>query len=145
MYNRSFWKDHIVDSDTGEVLQQGTLQDAEHFNNMEEGIFAANEQASANSEMLAKHQREVESLEGEMITVTLTNTQGYPFNNSKKTIALSHKKSSTTYKIQAEVESYSGGGVGDIQISEKLLNGFKVEYTGAAKSVTLKLFVSGGE
>ena len=89
MYNRTYWKDHIVDEETDEVLQQGTLQDAEHFNNMEEGIFAAHELAAHNAEALGKQQRAVESLDGEIIQVTLTNTQAYPFNNSQKTVSLS--------------------------------------------------------
>lgn len=145
MYNRTYWKDHIVDEETDEVLQQGTLQDAEHFNNMEEGIFAAHEMAANNAEALGKQKRAVESLEGEIIQVTLTNTLGYPFNNSQKTVSLSHKKTTTNYKVVPEVVSYAGGGVGDIEITEKLLNGFKVAYTGGASTVVLNLFISGGE
>lgn len=145
MYNRTYWKDHIVDEETDEVLQQGTLQDAEHFNNMEEGIFAANELAAANAEALGKQQRAVESLDGEIIQVTLTNSLSYPFNNSQKTVSLSHRKTTTAYKVVPEVVSYEGGGVGDIEITEKLLNGFKVAYTGGASKVVLNLFISGGE
>lgn len=39
-YVKQNWVDHIVADDTGEVLQQGTLLDAAHFNHMEEGIAA---------------------------------------------------------------------------------------------------------
>lgn len=39
-YVKQTWVDHIVADDTGEVLQQGTLLDAAHFNHMEEGIAA---------------------------------------------------------------------------------------------------------
>lgn len=38
----------------------------------------------------------------------------------------------------------SGGAVGDIEFTDKLLNGFKVAYTGSAKSVTMDLYVRGG-
>ena len=36
-YDRSYWKDHVTDQ-SGEVIQQGTLLDQQHFNNMELGI-----------------------------------------------------------------------------------------------------------
>ena len=36
------------------------------------------------------------------------------------------------------------GNVGEVEISDKQLNGFKVAFTGSAKSVTLKLFIKGG-
>lgn len=145
MYNREFWKDHIVEEDTGEVLQPGTLQDAEHFNNMESGIVEGNETAAFIAEQLSKAMRRIESAQGEVVRVTLTNTQAYPFNNSKKSVSLSHYKTNTNYLVQPEVVSYEGGGVGDIEITDKLLNGFKIEYTGAAKTVVLDLHISGGE
>jgi hypothetical protein len=37
-----------------------------------------------------------------------------------------------------------GGEVGDIVFSDKMLNGFKVAYTGSATSVRLKIYVQGG-
>ena len=46
--------------------------------------------------------------------------------------------------VTAEVQEEKGGFAGDIIVSEKLLNGFKVEYTGSAKTVTLKIYVKGG-
>lgn len=42
-YIKQTWVDHIVADDTGEVLQQGTILDAAHFNHMEEGIMAISE------------------------------------------------------------------------------------------------------
>ena len=41
MYHRTHWLDHVTDQ-TGAVIQQGTLQDQAHFNNMEEGVADAN-------------------------------------------------------------------------------------------------------
>ena len=35
-YDRSYWKDHVTDQ-SGEVIQQGTLLDQQHFNNI--GIY----------------------------------------------------------------------------------------------------------
>lgn len=38
MYNRTKWLDRVVDAETGEVIQEGTNQNAGNFNNMEDGI-----------------------------------------------------------------------------------------------------------
>ncbi len=64
MYNRTFWKDHVTEFDNrfreqnnadgtishipveGEVIQQGTPQNAVNFNRIETGIFAAIEIAA---------------------------------------------------------------------------------------------------
>lgn len=49
-YDRSYWKDHVTDQ-SGEVIQQGTLLDQQHFNNMELGIgkiFSDAEQTQQN-------------------------------------------------------------------------------------------------
>ncbi len=81
---------------------------------------------------------------GDIITTQLTNSQQYPFNNSIKTISLPYAKNNLNYTVQMEVVSYSGGFVGDISITEKMLNGFKIATTGSATSVNLKLYVKGG-
>lgn len=57
MYNRTIWKDHVVEHENryietqnpdgsiehvkapGQTLQEGTNQDALHFNNLEEGLL----------------------------------------------------------------------------------------------------------
>lgn len=57
MYNRTVWKDHVVEHENryietqnpdgsiehvkapGQTLQEGTNQDAQHFNNLEEGLL----------------------------------------------------------------------------------------------------------
>lgn len=41
MYKNTNWLDHIVDTDSGEVIQEGTEQSAANFNNMEHGIIDA--------------------------------------------------------------------------------------------------------
>ncbi len=154
----------------GEIIQQGTPQSATNFNHMEDGISNAGELAAllvteilhqrqkteeetvSNTEELAAllateaiHQRQaVADLMGETVIVQLTNDHQYPFNNSMKTIALKTPRNHLNYTVTAEVMEYDGGCIGDIEISEKLVNGFKVEYTGSAKSVTVKLFVKGG-
>ena len=124
MYNQTHWLDKVVDPDTGEVIQQGTPQSAGNFNNMENGID--------NEAAVEEH------------TVTLTNNQKYPFNNSKTTIDLTKVRTDKTYVVDVEITAHSGGEVGDIKITDKLLNGFKVEFDGSATSVTVTLRIKGG-
>lgn len=37
-YEKTDWVDHVVDSDTGEIIQQGTRFTARRMNNIESGI-----------------------------------------------------------------------------------------------------------
>lgn len=156
------WKDHIItdpdivhltplgDDDyrvtkPGVIEQQGTPQNATNFNDMDlasiEGILMAN----FNTTMIRMLKDKVDGLAGELIQVTLTNSQKYPFNNSKKTVSLGTIRNTKDYTVITEFISKGGaGGVGDIIISDKMLNGFKIEYTGAAPSVTINCFVQGG-
>lgn len=48
------------------------------------------------------------------------------------------------YIVETEIVDYTGGFPGDIVITDKLLNGFKMAHTGSAKSVTVKIYVKGG-
>lgn len=83
---------------------------------------------------------------GFFVTVDLTNSQTYPFNNSKKTVTFPAEliRNSKEYSVTPEIVS-SDGFVKDIEITDKLLNGFKVAYTGSATKATLKLYVKGGK
>lgn len=162
MYEVKQWQDHVTQYENrytetrnddgsithtpieGEVLQQGTPQNAANFNHIESGISNATELAAILNILSIQNRRAIEDLQGEEITVTLTNSQQYPFNNSKKTISLSKERNHLGYNVTTEITNVSGGFVGEVLFSEKLLNGFKVEYTGSAKSVTLKVYVKGG-
>lgn len=145
MYNQTHWLDKVVDPDTQEVIQPGTPQSAGNFNNMENGIQDASvalaQMMIANKEL--EHQLDNEAAVEEH-TITLTNTQAYPFNNSKTTVNLTKVRANKTYIVDVEITAHSGGEVGDIKITDKLLNGFKVEFDGSAKSVTVVLRIKGG-
>lgn len=163
MYSVLVWKDHSVTpgrtytitqnndgtitlTPAGKVIQRGTNMSAVNFNNMEEGVLAANISAAEAFRMIKLLQDKAEALEGVILYADLKNTQAYPFNNSKTTVAFGTEDTRTTkdYTLTAEVEEYTGGEVGDIVFSDKMLNGFKVEYTGSATSVRLKIYVQGG-
>lgn len=50
MYEKTDWVDHIVDSTTGTVIQQGTRFTAQRMNNIEEGIEAVHELIESTNE-----------------------------------------------------------------------------------------------
>jgi hypothetical protein len=162
MYEPKLWQDHVTQYENrytesknddgtithtpveGEVIQQGTPQNGTNFTNMETGISDATELAALLAIATIHQQQATADLAGEAIEVTLTNSQQYPFNNSAKTVSLVTERNHMDYTVEAEVVEYSGGFPGDIVVSDKLLNGFKIAYTGSAQSVKLKIYVKGG-
>lgn len=162
MYKPKLWQDHVTEFENrytesrnddgtithtpveGEVIQQGTPQNAQNFNHMEDGISNAGELAALMAVEAIHQQQETRDIAGETMEVTMTNTLEYPFNNSVKTVSLPQTRNHVDYTVAAEVVEYSGGFPGEIVISAKLINGFKVAFTGSAKSVTVKLYVKGG-
>jgi len=79
MYQKNLWQDHVVEYPNrfketglgnglveevpapGEIIQQGTPQSARNFNNMEDGIFHANEMADFLVLLILKNQRGLET------------------------------------------------------------------------------------
>lgn len=88
-------------------------------------------------------QQSVESVDGEELEVTLTNTKDFYFNNSVKTVALANMRSTLDYRVITEVQG-NPVNVGDVVVYDKQVNGFKIAFTGSAKSVTVRCFVQGG-
>lgn len=140
MYNQTKWLDKVVDSDSGEIIQEGTNQSAGNFNNMENGIQDAS--VAAAMLLIAAGQINAE-LAVEEKTITLTNTQSYPFNNSQKTVSLSITRTTTAYTVDVEISDHDGD-VGNVIISDKLLNGFKARFDGSATNATVILRIKGG-
>lgn len=124
-------------------IQDGTPQDEQHFNNMETGINGANLLGEFLAEVTTKQQKRLDDIGGEVISITLTNTQDFYVNNSVKTIVLSTKRDTLDYIVDAEIEGDSLNA-GDIVVYDKQVNGFKVKFTGSSKTVNLKLYVHGG-
>ena len=155
------WKDHVTqfsnrykeinnadgtithEAVEGEVIQEGTPQNAKNFNDMEQRILAAGEVAGLAMLKVGAVESKVEGLAGEIIETTLTNSKEYPFNNSKKTLALKTPRGNLDYTVFVESSTEDAGGIGEIKITDKQLNGFKIEFTGAAKEVSVKCTVQG--
>lgn len=138
---------YTLEKSPGTVEEAGTAQNADHFNNMDAGIF----EALMIAEEALRHgllmQRDIDGLDAEIQEVTVTNTDAYPFNNSVYTVQLDKLRNKTSYTVTYEVVSVTGAAgcaAGDIVVYDKLANGFKVHFTGSATSVTLKLYVRGG-
>lgn len=141
-YNRTIWKDHVVDGQ-GVVIQQGTMQSASNFNNLEEGVFGNDAVGAVLAQQVRQHQRTLSDLEGETGQTTLTNSLEYPFSNSSKTVSLTKARDTLNYRVDVELVS-AVGTVGDVEVYDKQLNGFKIRHTGSATSVTVKYYVQGG-
>lgn len=147
-----------VEKAQGEIIQQGTAQSATNFNNEENGIqdatiaaqilgFGNLHQQRQNDEHMGRIDAAFDAeILGETKTVTLTNTAAYPFNSTVDnpvTVALANTRKNLYYTVEATVADHSGE-VGEIHITDKALNGFKVSFDGSGKSVTLTLRVKGG-
>lgn len=167
MYDWTKWLDHVTDPSnrytlvdngdgtftiarTGTVMQQGTPQDQVRFNNIENGIVDAHLAVDlllnyAKQRDWAHTDKETElSSEtiGEVGTVTLTNSEKFPFNNSQVSVSLSMPRKTLNYIVVVEEPAISN--VGEILITDKLVNGFKIAFTGSAASAIVKYKVMGG-
>lgn len=147
MYNQTEWKDHVVDGQ-GTVIQQGTNLSAQHFNNIEDGIQDAHVAEQIKLQHTLQKDRELDAVKGEIEaeygTKTLTNTDSYPFNNSASTVALAVTRDTINYTVEAIITAYSGGLPGNIHVTDKAINGFKLSFDGSATSVTVRYIVKGG-
>ena len=172
MYKQTEWKDHVTEfSDRfretnnpdgtvthtpieGEVLQQGTPQNQTNFNNIENGVQDAHIAAAiigwANLQQQRKNDAHIAAIEaettGELQTITLKNSASAPFNTSSDTpttVALKTVRKNLFYSVEAEILEHSGI-VGEIVISDKAMNGFKIAYTGSGSSVKLAVRIKGG-
>ena len=164
-YNRKQWLDHVVEfpnriSQTslgnglynevpapGEIIQQGTPQNAANFNNNEEGTVAANTFADYLMITALQLQRGLNKSIGESGVIILKNTQKYPFNNSASisgnTVALKTPSNTTDYTVTIEIQNETSGAAGDVRISNKLKNGFLLSYNGSASEVAVRYNVTG--
>lgn len=88
-------------------------------------------------------QNEAEALICEEGSKTLTNSRKFPFNNSQETVALAKTQRNTKYVVIAEVTTVAGN-IGDVIVSDKQVNGFKLAFTGGASAATIKYLVIGG-
>ena len=141
MYSRTFWLNHVEDQH-GQVIQQGTLLDQDHFNNVEVGI--SDSYLAQQISRFKQLQEDYDTL-SEVKSVSLAmNALPWPFNNKENTVALSQLREHTDYSVEVEVVSYSGGRLGNIQVKDRALNGFKLLHDGSATTVNVIVRITGG-
>lgn len=118
-------------------FQDGQVLNAAHLNHMEDALYQHDENLTELLAFMSAH--------GTVQTgsVTLTNTQEFPFNNSHRAVALATAQENTDYIVVVEVEDFTGN-VGEIAVTDKMINGFALEYNGSAPSVDVNYFVIGG-
>lgn len=75
--------------------------------------------------------------------VALTNTKTYPFNDSATTVAFQNECIDRNYFVITDVLN-SDGEIGDVEIFDRAVNGFKIAYTGSAKNAELGYLVIEG-
>lgn len=110
----------------------------------QDNIYDGYDQASAGYALDARKGVDIAGLMVmEKGTVTLTNSKEFPFNNSVRSVSLTKERASTDYIVTTEVKAFTGN-VGEIEISDKLVNGFKISHAGSASSVTVEYMVTGG-
>lgn len=166
MYAPTKWEDHVSTlpgivkllvydeaknfyriSEAGEVMVPGTPQDQTNFNNMEDGILDAHIATSLLLNYARQTAWRTDALETatvqEVGTVSLTNSQHFPFNNSQKSVALENRRDNTNYVVV--ITAVTGtGNIGEIEVTDRLVNGFKIRHTGSANAVTVTYAVIGG-
>jgi hypothetical protein len=142
LYDITNWQDEVKDQN-GSIIQQGTPLSARNMNNIEAGLYEANVLASMLAQQSLQQKRILSDIEGEIREITLTNSETFPFNNSIQTIALQKQRDTLNYRVITEVVS-ADGEIGDVIVTDKQLNGFKIAFTGSAKNVTIKYYVQGG-
>ena len=165
IFNPINWKDRIVErprtytevinqdgsrTDTpapGEIQEAGTQISATNLNQMDHGI----QDAKVGAELILNALRQIgwrtDALEKATVqetgTKTLTNTKNFPFNDSKASVALTNTRENKNYVVVI-VEATGSGNIGEIEVSDRLTNGFKLAFTGSSKNVTVKYAVIGG-
>ena len=70
--------------------------------------------------------------------LTLTCTDQYPFNNSETLVTLAKEAKDTNYHV---LFAYDNTQVDSVEVYGKLINAFKVKYTGPATSVNIRYYV----
>ncbi len=129
----------------------GAYAPADEFYELQANVEALQEQADDNS--LAEQitiQRLMHLMDQlpEVGTVTLTNSRAFPLFSSSvispTTVSLENMRADTDYVVNTQIVEYEGGQPGIVEITDRMVNGFKIACTGSATSVTIAYEVVGG-
>ena len=134
----------VIITPSGTIMQQGTPQDQTRFNNIEAGIVDAHSAVDLLLNFARQQgwtQDDILAWIGKVNTVyigtkTLTNAQEFPFHDAAQSVSIGATLDNAYYEVQTKVTAFTGN-VGEIEVSDKLTNGFKLSCTGSASSVTV--------
>jgi len=131
----------------GEVIEEGTPMSATNFGKMDGGIL---QNAIVHAMMLNAFRQlgwRTEDLEKATVqetgSKTLTNTGKFLNNNSQVSAALQNVRDNLNYVVVI-ISVEGSGNIGEIEIKDRQVNGFKIGFTGSAKSATVTYAVIGG-
>ena len=93
---------------------------------------------------LLQSERLLNDLNGISGNITLNNSRSYPFNNSVVTVPIAKTRNNLQYSVDVDVLTETGGFAGDVIVYDKQLNGFKLKFTGSARSVNVRYKLTGG-
>lgn len=130
------------------VLDKGTKSQRTYTINLcqeESGVYRISDMTLAGAIMQFKAVQDGYNYADEMHTATLAQTGSkWPFNNTPTTIALAQLRESTNYGVEVTVLAYSGGRLGNIRVTDRARNGFKLVHDGSATTVKVQIRVTGG-
>lgn len=119
-------------------FQDGQILTGAAMDDIDEAIYGLDANDTLQDTKLGK------LLSIESNTKALTNSLAYPFNNSKASVALATARDNLNYHIEIVSVTATGGPAGEILITDRQVNGFKMEFTGSASAVSVTYAVTGG-
>ena len=119
-------------------FQDGQILTGEAMDDIDSAVYDLDENDTLQDTKLAK------LLSVESATKALTNSLEYPFNNSKASVALTNTRDNLYYQVEIISVTATGGPAGEILITDRQTNGFKMEFTGSATAVSVTYAVTGG-
>lgn len=157
-YDPLEWEDRVVDQGTGQVLVEGTPVNEVNLNRLEAGVMVAHLDIGTLAGMLAsligQHRVELDKwLRQRIVTGTATisgqaSGPGTYFRASDPFVDVAFPATvipqinAPNYAVLLEVISASDpGAVGQLIVSNKAQNGFRITMTGSAASVTVRWIV----
>lgn len=141
MFDRDYFIDEVRDQD-GSIIQEGTLLDQAHFNKMGVGITDLSI-AGAINQFAQLHNRFNDEIELHVLELAMDELP-WPFNNKPTNVVLNEVRNNTNYSVECEVLEYGGGLLGNIQVTERSREGFKLLHNGSATHVRVAIRIGGG-
>lgn len=135
MYKPTIWQDHV------EGIQEGTDMNAANFNNIEAGIMETAALTALNASFSRYGYDVAKNAEAVYFSAVLKGGI-----DNDVLIPVEHKRNNAGYSVLYERSALLGNDndVGDIIISTKYQDYFKVRFSGSADTALIVFVISGG-